>query len=136
MLGKADFDKDALLTKEDVLKYREKFQGHTYAWVISSGGWTEFDAFARGIGGHLVTITSAEENAWLLKHRGNWYIGGRRPLQGADPKAKSSFSWVTGEPMTFDGWTGGQPSNGLGDPQEDQPGGTVHGAVHEDLGSV
>jgi len=118
MLGKADFNNDALLTREDVLKNREQFQGHTYAWVISSGGWTEFDAFARGIGGHLVTITSAEENDWLLKHRGNWYIGGRRPLQGADPKAKSSFSWVTGEPMTFDGWTGGQPSNGVGDPKK------------------
>ena len=42
-----------------------EFRGHRYQYVPGAFTWNEAEANAASLGGHLVTLTSAEENHWL-----------------------------------------------------------------------
>ena len=82
------------------------WNGHTYKMYDDSMTWVEAKAFCEEKGGHLVTITSQEEQAFIesllsgsLK-RGYW--------MGAN-KTTGSWSWVTGEPFNYTHWASGQP---------------------------
>jgi hypothetical protein len=76
--------------------------------------------------GHLVTITSAAENAFIVTNMpqviqaglgsplgGGYWIGGYQPA-GADPVGgpTNPWAWVTGEPFgPFANWGSGEPNN-------------------------
>jgi len=70
--------------------------------------------YCESIGGHLVTITSAEEqnevyNNYVKNGANNMYwIGGHRV------GTTNSFAWVTGEKWEYTNWDPGEP-NGDGD---------------------
>lgn len=93
-----------LLDREEVLADARTFNGHTYAWVTAPATWTEAEAFARRIGGHLATVSGDAENGWLSSRAGRWFIGGRR-AEG------DRFEWITGEPFTHDAWAENEPDN-------------------------
>ena len=62
------------------------------------------------MGGHLVTITSAEEQDFvsnLIKcgNRINYWLG------GTDEDTEGVWKWVSGEPFEYDNWHTGEPSN-------------------------
>ena len=42
------------------------YGGHNYALTIDYGNWEDAEAEALAIGAHLVTINTAEENAWIV----------------------------------------------------------------------
>jgi hypothetical protein len=100
--------------------------GHFYNVIGVSKGisWTDANdaAVARGSGWHLVTITSAEENAfvyglvagkpqfWSCCSDGN----AQGPWLGATKAGAGAFQWVTGEAFGYTNWAAGQPS-GIGD---------------------
>jgi hypothetical protein len=70
--------------------------------------WTEAEAYCRRIGGHLVTITSAQEQAMVESMLGSaekyeYWIGAYRP------DGMETYVWVTGEPFTYSNWAEGQP---------------------------
>src|SRR5690606_32117280 len=69
--------------------------GHYYKFVAASGiDWADAKAAAEGMGGHLATATSAEENDFI----GTQVIGGKRAWLGASDEAtEGTFAWVTGE---------------------------------------
>jgi hypothetical protein len=74
-------------------------------------GWDAARAAAEAMGGHLVTITSAAENAFvqpmLIDGYFNVYLlGGYR--------VGSEWHWVTGEPWDYTNWYGGEPNNANG----------------------
>ena len=78
------------------------FAGHRYQFVPSKASWSEAKAQAEALGGHLATITSAEEHAWFMqaiaplsKHV---WLGGRRQAEDG------SWAWITGEPWKFTAW--------------------------------
>lgn len=88
-----------------------EFQGHRYQYVPGAFTWTEAQANAVSLGGHLVTLTSEAENRWVWSqfskylpplakrppiNRG-WWAGGSRSLEGA-------WTWVTGEPFDYACW--------------------------------
>ena len=97
--------------------------GHYYDYVTSSTGfsWTAANADAQtrtydGRTGHLVTVTSADEEAflysdpWLRGHvlYGDPWIGAFR-LPGSD--LNTGWQWVTGEAWGYANWRPGEPNN-------------------------
>lgn len=104
--------------------------GHLYDAVAAGAGinWTSARAAAEalsssGCRGYLASITSAEENAFILSNFsavvpiiGNGYwIGGYQPPETTP--ADAGWLWVSGEAFGFSGWSAGAPDdNGpLGD---------------------
>ena len=70
-------------------------------------------------GGYLATITSAAENAFVFNLADQdpivWYngygpwLGGIQPVGSAEPAG--GWSWITGEPFTYQNWAPLQPNN-------------------------
>ena len=85
------------------------WNGHTYHVYDESMTWEEAKQYCENAGGHLATITSAEEqnaiNSSLYKGSKNGYwLGGVR-------SSASSFVWINGESMNFTYWDNYQPDN-------------------------
>jgi hypothetical protein len=91
------------------LRYKGTFNGHGY--YQSSGKYTQPDAraAAANAGGHLITITSAAENSFVvsnLNQTNNYaWIG------LVNTGRVGSFAWVTGEALSYTNWLPGQPNN-------------------------
>jgi hypothetical protein len=94
-----------------------EFRGHRYQYIPGAFTWMEAEANAASLGGHLATLTSAEENHWVwtqfsphlpsqdkraLPERG-WWIGGK-PLESGN-----GWQWVTGEPFEYTCWSLAKP---------------------------
>lgn len=91
--------------------------GHAYYVVTgfpgSVGTWSQARSEAIALGGDLVTINDADENAFVLNFVrssfttstsfGSAFIGLQRPPGG-------SFSWVSGDALTYQSWAPGNPS--------------------------
>ena len=59
------------------------------------------------MGGHLVTVKDGAEQAWLVATFGGgslYWIG------FSDIAAEGSWMWVSGEPVTYTNWAGGEPN--------------------------
>lgn len=127
--------------------------GHYYD-VIQAPGITWADArvaalssYYLGLQGHLVTITSAAEhafvNAAIIANGGGemWAGGYQNPAGETDPKA--GWTWVNGEgnfpgynsttPYAF--WNGGEPNDAYG-PGSEQYLGLNHGPGFNDEGNL
>lgn len=113
--------------------------GHRYEVRVfgSNMTWTQARNDALASGGHLVTITSAAEQSFVLSlvnARSDAFAGGRGPWIGAyqpNPTANDGgdepaggWAWVTGEAWSYEGWSPGEPNN-VG-------GGENWAAIHED----
>jgi hypothetical protein len=99
--------------------------GHCYEAVLEPGvSWDQAQAQCVARGGHLATITSAEENAfvfslvsgnpsfWFLDSYGNGlgaWLGGYQIAGSAGPA--SGWRWVTNEPFDYTNWETGQPGD-------------------------
>lgn len=87
-----------------------RFSGHEYRrFDYKVAHWYEAIACCEELGGHLVTITSAEEQAHvetLIKNSGLSYWTG-----GNDKYKEGNFVWYTGEEFTYTNWDSGQPDN-------------------------
>jgi Protein kinase domain len=82
--------------------------GHRYQFVPGSFTWTEAEANAKSMGGHLATLTSQEEHDWVWhtfspwlpsqlasSYRARcWWIGGLL-------SPEKEWQWVTGESFEF-----------------------------------
>lgn len=85
--------------------------GNSHYAIYTYGGdsftWEQAEQYCENMGGHLVTITSPQEQAFIellnSDHRRLW-IGAHRP-EG------TYFAWVTGEPWSYTNWDEGEPSN-------------------------
>jgi len=83
------------------------FGGHRYLLVVDSVTWDQAIVKAEGMGGHLATITTKEENDWvkstalasLPEERMVWIGGEKQAGSGNDP-----LTWITGEPWAFTDW--------------------------------
>jgi len=97
--------------------------GHYYEAVLVPSGinWNNADAQAKAKGGHLVTITSADENAFVYSlvsaddrywNAESWgtglgpWIGIYREGGHGD-----KWLWVTGEPVTYQNWAPSEPNS-------------------------
>lgn len=87
--------------------------GHCY-WVISGGilgtDWAGRQNACANQGGHLVSITTPEENAFVqLLHKGEVWIGAS---DGKSPQdaTKGVYGWVTQEPFDYASWAPNEPN--------------------------
>jgi Ca2+-binding RTX toxin-like protein len=82
--------------------------GHTY-YLLDKTSWTNAEAIAVGLGGHLVTINDAAEDAWVFKtfapqvDRGLW-------TGFNDIAREGTWEWISGQPVTYINWGAGEPS--------------------------
>ncbi len=95
------------LTVLDTVSYN----GNTYQ-LLSAGTWTDSEAYAVSLGGHLVTVNDAAENTFLST---TW--GGQQSLwlglfrTGSSP---ANFAWTSGQAVTYTNWAAGEPNNCCG----------------------
>lgn len=87
------------------------FAGHYYRIYQQSGSWTDAKAFCESLGGHLATITSAEEDAFIYQWKesegvANVYFGLYKSAHD------NTWRWVTEEPVGYLNWHSGEPSGG------------------------
>ena len=102
---------------EDAIEYN----GHYYKLYNETMLWTEAERACEKMSGHLVTITSKDEQQKIVEmietyseaEKYNFWIG------GSDSEQEGTFRWVTGEPIPLDmsteggyeNWKSGQPNN-------------------------
>lgn len=88
-----------------------EFGGHHYKAYYERISWHAAKKKCEDLGGHLATITSAEENEFVLgilnPDRNILYW-----LGGSDDETEGQWQWVTGEAFTFTLWNSGEPNGG------------------------
>ena len=96
--------------------------GNYYELVSENVTWEEAEALAGvrtlfGVQGHLVTLTSQEENEFLLDTFGglSGWIGLSQEPGSVEPGG--GFGWVTDEALEFTSFGGVEPNNAFGDEQ-------------------
>ena len=86
--------------------------GHRYQLYDMAMNWNDAAVYCEGLGGHLVTIASGEEQLiveGLLSNgtKNNYWLGG-------SVNADGNWAWVTGEAFVYENWANEQPDNYLG----------------------
>jgi parallel beta-helix repeat protein len=85
------------------------FGSHHYLlYLLEVTTWKNAMKFCKSVGGHLVTITGAEEDKWIREtfapSLGFW-------LGGTDEAEEGKWRWVTGEKWRYSSWDEGEPNN-------------------------
>ena len=91
----------------------ESWKGHTYQIFSFGCSWDLADYFCRRHGGHLVTITGKDEQAFLesyldkVKDKKSYWIG-------LNTGRSTKFTkWITGEKLSYTNWMKGNPDRFL-----------------------
>ena len=84
-----------------------QYNGHTYRIFDESLNWSDAEAKCEQLGGHLVTITSEDEQLFLETFLNNsnkysYFIGGKQ--------TDSDWEWITGESFSYFNWAPGEPN--------------------------
>ena len=94
---------------------------HCYWPRSSSQTWSEAQQSCTLQNGHLVTILSAEENAFVVSvaqfstNFSDTWIGATDGKAGSDKNGPGTYKWVTNETWSYSNWQQGQP-DGYCDP--------------------
>ena len=84
------------------------YNGHKYEYYNETMDWWQAYRFCEKKGGHLVTVTSEEENNFvveLAKSRSDNLWVGARTSDG------EKWFWLTGEEFNYNNWDDGEPNN-------------------------
>jgi hypothetical protein len=85
---------------------------HMYFLTPTPMTWTDAQAAAVAAGGNLVTVRSAEENAWIMATFCSGPNADRALWIGlTDQKQEGTFVWISGDPSAYRYWNGGEPNN-------------------------
>lgn len=84
------------------------FAGHRYQRLGGTRTWHEARDLCAAKRAHLVTVGSAEENAFVERSFGQ---GHTVWLGATDEGHEGDFRWITGEPMTFKNFASGEPND-------------------------
>ncbi|HML96487.1 MAG TPA: IPTL-CTERM sorting domain-containing protein [Thermodesulfobacteriota bacterium] len=88
--------------------------GHYYECVPCGRNWTQANQYAYSLTfddlrGHLATITTPEENAFIAGLGcGLSWLGGFQSPSATQPD--QGWLWITGEPFIYTAWAPGEPS--------------------------
>ena len=89
----------------------ESLNGHDYLLIEEYKTWIEAKIDCKSRGGHLVTISSQEENDFvmnLIKSDSVW-------IGFTDESIEGSWQWVTGESVTYTNWSQDEPNDDSGE---------------------
>ena len=83
--------------------------GHTYH-LLTVDTWTNSEATAVSLGGHLATVRNLQEQNWIWQTFG---IANQRHLWIGlnDVAVEGTFRWSSGEALTYTNWTSSEPNN-------------------------
>lgn len=96
-----------------------EFNGHKYKFYDNSMTWEEAKAFCEEQGGHLVTITSADEQNAIYQYAKQFDVHSDIWIGISDAEVEGDWShWITGEEVTFTNWGTGEPDNYQGIEQD------------------
>ncbi len=87
------------------------FKGHEYILITDLQTWINAKIDCESRGGHLVTITSQEENDFvtnLIKSDTVW-------IGFTDESIEGSWHWITGESVTYTNWGQNEPNDDIGE---------------------
>ena len=86
------------------------YGGHTYVRTSSTLYWSDAEAFAENLGGHLVTIDDQAEQDFIYTTFGtsDLWIGMN------DLDEEGTWGWSSGDPITYTNWYGNEPNSGDG----------------------
>ena len=86
--------------------------GHWYGVDYTPRSWTESEALAVSLGGHLVTIRSQGEQDWIEQTVSPyWPPVSALHIGLNDAASEGTFLWSSGEPVTFTNWGAGEPND-------------------------
>ena len=88
-----------------------RFRGHRYMVFYEKLSWHDAETKCESLGGHLATITSPEENKFvlgLLNPDGRYVYW----LGGTVEETEGVWQWITGEKFSFTLWNAGEPNGG------------------------
>ncbi|MBQ9522031.1 MAG: InlB B-repeat-containing protein [Oscillospiraceae bacterium] len=93
----------------------KSFNGHLYALYDYSSSWSFAESLCVNFGGHLVSITSAEEEAFIVDligvgSKGDYWIGAANYTPGNE-KDNGDWHWTSGETFSYSAWATGQPDS-------------------------
>ena len=80
------------------------FNGHAYAVKRVNMNWLDAEAYCESVGGHLATITSAEEEEFIYKE---FFENAKLPnifFLGTIVKKGQDYKWITGEEYHYASW--------------------------------
>ena len=92
------------------------YNGHQYAITLDWSNWSQAEAWAQEVDGHLVTINDDEENTWVAEFIKDSYLDATPPetvepshniawigleYVSGDMSLPASWNWISGEPIMF-----------------------------------
>jgi Lectin C-type domain len=94
---------------------------HVY-FLLASANWTDSEAQARDLGGHLATVRNQTEENWGDSTFSHWNGTNRNlwiGLYDPDPSTNSAnqslrrteFKWISGEPVAYGNWSPYEPNS-------------------------
>ena len=102
---------------QDAVQWRVEDGGNGHWYMATSDTVSDFwlaQASAEAAGGHLVTLTSAEENQFISQLApGDFLLGGYQDLDSPEyAEPNGGWRWVTSEAWQYTAWQSGEPQNG------------------------
>ncbi len=108
----------SLTANAGAVQWAEEYggNGHFYEVIVDdASGWDQAESAAIARGGHLVSITSSEEQIFVIQlvegsesPSGGYWIGLYRI------ENEPGWAWTDGSPVDYTHWYAGQPNNRLG----------------------
>jgi len=89
---------------------RNNKNGHLYLRVDKEIDWNAAMKECKGIGGYLVTITSADEQDWVFNNLGRELLA-EHWMGGTDSEREGDWRWVTNELFSYTNWAQNEPNN-------------------------
>ena len=89
-------------------------RGNSLYAIVYGPSWTQAEASAVALGGHLATISSASENQFLVSTYPNqpaWYMYW---IGLNDASQEGVYTWTSGETVTYTNWRSGSGPNRSG----------------------
>ncbi len=83
------------------------YNGHSYAIVDYKTDWFTAKEYCEQLGGHLVTITSEDEEQAIIplyRYKEYYFTGGYT-------EDHETWKWITGETFEYSNWAPGEPNN-------------------------
>lgn len=90
------------------------FNGHAYLVDTTDRSWAAAKTNCESLGGHLATVASGMENAFLTS-----LLTEKAFLGMTDAATEGTWAWITGEAVTFTNWGPTEPNNGGDTSNED-----------------
>lgn len=89
------------------------YNGHTYERYDENMSWSSAKATCEILGGHLATVSNADENEAIKSlisngSRVSYFLG------ATDEETEGVWKWVDGSNWSYTNWTIGEPNNGGG----------------------